>query len=131
MREDKVSFKANFQECFPYAFISNSGYRTRSNSLLFFTNIKQYITWNFSRFLTCCLTRYFEWQRKSRKGKHIKSRDIYFQRLFHSAFTVLSNIQIIKRELTSDKINFQFSEIRCLGTPFFCYVLSGRFLLMI
>ena len=28
----------------------------------------------------------------------VKSRDIYFQRDFHSAFTVLSNIQIIQKK---------------------------------
>ena len=51
MQEDKFSLKVNLCECFSYAFISNLGYSTRRNSLFFFMNIKNYITWNFSHFL--------------------------------------------------------------------------------
>ena len=66
--------------------------------------------------------------RKKRKGKHIKSRDIYFQQDLHSAFAVLSNTSIIKRELFSVKISvFLFSEILCLAVQFFSYVLWGGF----
>ena len=35
----------------------------------------------------------------------MKSRDTYFQQDLHSAFTVLSSIRIIERELTSGKIS--------------------------
>ena len=59
----------------------------------------------FTFFETCCLTRYFKWERK---GKHIKSKDTYFQQDLHSAFTILSNIWIIERELTSGKISLVF-----------------------
>ena len=62
-------------------------------------------------FLRIDLTQYFKRHRKSRKGKHMKSRDTYFQQGFHSAFTVSSNIRIIKTDLTSGKITFQFSEL--------------------
>ena len=31
----------------------------------------------FTLFETCCVTQCFKWQRKSRKGKHLKSRDIF------------------------------------------------------
>ena len=43
--------------------------------------------------------------KKIKKGKHIKSRDKCFQQNLHSVFTVLSNIRIIERELTSGKIS--------------------------
>ena len=63
---------------------------------------------------TYCLTQYFKWQRKSRKGKHIKSRDVYFQQDLHIAFTVLSNIQIIEGELTSVEISvLVFISLKC------------------
>ena len=34
----------------------------------------------------------FQMARKSRKGKHVKSKDTYSQQELQSAFTVLSNI---------------------------------------
>ena len=48
---------------------------------------------------------YLIWQRKSKKGKHIKSRGIYFQQDLHSTFIALSNVRIIESELTSGKIS--------------------------
>ena len=56
----------------------------------------------------CCLTKYSKWERKSRKGKQMKSTDIYFQWDFHSELTVSSNIWIIKKELISGKISILF-----------------------
>ena len=45
----------------------------------------------------------FQITKKIKKGKHMKSRDKYFQKNLHSAFTALSNIQIIEIELISGK----------------------------
>ena len=86
----------------------------------------------FTLFDTCFLTQYIKWQRKSRKGKHIKSRDTYFQQDLHSTFIVLSNIQIIKRELTPGKINvllFIFLKSgawECTFSPCFMWRISSN-----
>ena len=92
-----------------FVFISNLGYSTRkiqfyssqiSNSILHET---LHTLWDM------LFDTIFQMTKKSRKGKHIKSRYTYFQQDFHSSlftFTVLSNIRIIERELTSGKISF-------------------------
>ena len=134
MQEDTFSLKANLWECFSYAFISNLGYSTRrihfyssqiSNSILHETF---HALWDM-----LFVTWYFKWQRKSIKGKHIKSRDMYFQQDLNSTFTVLSNIQIIERELTSSKISvLLFISLKYGAWEHrFSPVLCGEFLLMI
>ena len=58
--------------------------------------------------------RIFQMKKKNKKGKHIKSRNIYFEQDLHSAFTVLSNIRVIKRKVTSGKISvLLFISLKC------------------
>ena len=53
----------------------------------------------------CCLTRYSKQHGKSRRGKHVKSGNTYFKRNLHIAFTILSDVRVTGRELTSDEIS--------------------------
>ena len=52
----------------------------------------------------CCLTRYSKQHGKSRRGKHVKSGNIHFKRNLHIAFTILSDVRVIGRELILDEI---------------------------
>ena len=67
----------------------------------------------------------FQMTKKPKKGKNLKSRNIYFQWDLHCVLTALSNIWIIKKEFTSDKISaFVFISLKydaweCSFSPIF------------
>lgn len=85
-------------------FLQFLGFSARKNSRFFFeVHQKVYKTKLFKLFKACCLMQYFKRQRKSRK--HLKSQDTCYQQDFHNAFTILLNVQIKERELTSGKIS--------------------------
>ena len=86
MSEKKFSGKTNLKNVF-LTHLHQIQDLAQKEICFYFSRIKQYQSAN-----------------KSKSGKHLQSRNIYFQQDHHSVFTILSNFQISKREFTSGKI---------------------------